>query len=150
MCIGNNLFVLNGRTMGDFLGQFTCHTYNGASVVNYVIGSRDLQSSTDNFSIGNINEFSHHCCLSFVMRVNISGRLEDDIELTHHPKSFVWDPSMSNCLRDIISSHEVQNKLISFLYVCMVKTIYLFSWWKHHVNLLLQSFRSVSSDLHQF
>ena len=22
--------------------------------------------------------------------------------------------------------------------------------WKHHVNLLLQSFRSVSSDLHQY
>ena len=45
LCIGNNLFVLNGRTMGDFLGQFTCHTYNGASVVDYVIGSHDLQSS---------------------------------------------------------------------------------------------------------
>ena len=102
------------------------------------------------FQLVILMEFSHHCCLSFVMRVNISGRLEDDIELTHHPKSFVWDPSMSNCLRDVISSHEVQNKLISFLYVCMVKTIYLFSWWKHHVNLLLQSFRSVSSDLHQF
>ena len=100
--------------MGDFLGQFTCHTYNGASVVDYVIGSHDLQSSINNFSIGNINEFSHHCCLSFVMRVNISGRSEDDIEVTHHPKSFVWDPSMSNCLRDVINSDEVQNKLNSF------------------------------------
>ena len=39
--------------------------------------------------------------------------------------------------------------LLSFLYVCMVNTIYLFSLWKHHVNLLLQSFWSVSSDLHQ-
>ena len=75
---------------------FTCHTYNGASVVDYVIGSHDLQSSINNFSIGNINEFSHHCCLSLVMRINISGRAEDDIELTHHPKS---------------NSDEVQNKL---------------------------------------
>ena len=40
-------------------------------------------------------------------------------------------------------------KHISFLYDCMVNTIYLLSLWKHHVNLLLQSFRSVSSDLHQ-
>ena len=56
--------------MGDFLGQFTCRTYNGANVVDYVIGSHDLQSSINNFSIRNINEFSHHCCLSFVMRVH--------------------------------------------------------------------------------
>ena len=39
----------------------------------------------------------------------------------------------------------------SFLYVCMVNTIYLLTLWKCvHVNLLLQSFRSVSSDLHQY
>ena len=31
----------------------------------------------------------------------------------------------------------------------MVNIIFLFALWKHHVNLLLQSFRSVSSDLHQ-
>ena len=31
LCIGNNLITLNGRTNGDLLGQFTCHTYNGAS-----------------------------------------------------------------------------------------------------------------------
>ena len=47
------------------------------------------------------------------MRVNISGRSEDDIELTHqrhHPKSFVLDPSMSNCLRDV-NSDEVQKQI---------------------------------------
>ena len=39
--------------------------------------------------------------------------------------------------------------LISFLYVCMVNTIYLLSFVETPRNLLLQSFRSVSSDLHQ-
>ena len=46
-------------------------------------------------------------------KVIISGRSEDGIELSHHPKSFVWDPSMSNCLKDVINSDEVQNKLNS-------------------------------------
>ena len=118
------------------MGQFTCHTYNGASVVDYVIGSRDLQSSINNFSIGNINGFFHHCCLSFVMRVNISGRSEDDIELTHHPKSFVWDPSMSNCLRDVINSDEVQNKL-NFLFTDETS---------YNVDHLVDEFTEILSD----
>ncbi len=51
LCIGNNLIALNGRTKGDFLGQFTCHTYNGASVVHYVIGSHDIQFSIINLLV---------------------------------------------------------------------------------------------------
>ena len=67
-----------------------------------------------NFSIGNIDEFSHHCCLSFVMRVNIPELSRDDINLTPHPTSFVWNANMrNNSLRDVINSDEVQNKMIS-------------------------------------
>ena len=70
------------------------------------------------------------------MRVNISGRSEDDIELTHHPKSFVWDPSMSNCLRDVINSDEVQNKLNSLF---TDKTSY-------NVDHLVDEFTKILSD----
>jgi hypothetical protein len=38
---------------------------------------------------------------------------------------------------------------ISSLYVCMAIKHIIVCLWKHHVNLLLQSFRSVSPDLHQ-
>ena len=99
LCIGNNLIALNGRTRGHFLGQFTCYTYNGASVNNCPLCYRityDIQSSIINFSIGNIDEFSHHCCLSFVMRVNIPELSRDDISLTPHPTSFVWNANMRN------------------------------------------------------
>ena len=36
---GNDLVILNGRTIEDFLGQFTCNTYNGASVVDNAVAS---------------------------------------------------------------------------------------------------------------
>ena len=39
LCCGNDLVILNSRTIGDFLGQFTCYTYNGASVVYYTAAS---------------------------------------------------------------------------------------------------------------
>ncbi len=42
LCCGNELIVLNGRTKGDLIGQFTCQTYNGASVVDYAIVSTGI------------------------------------------------------------------------------------------------------------
>ena len=36
-CIDNQLFILNGRTLGDLIGQFTCHTPRGSSTVDYFI-----------------------------------------------------------------------------------------------------------------
>ena len=46
-------------------------------------------------------------------RVNIPGLSRDDISLTPHPISFVWNANMSSSLRDVIDSDEVQNKMIS-------------------------------------
>ena len=55
-----------------------------------------------------------------------------------------------NLLKQYKKSQFANNpNTLSFLYDCMVNIIYLLSLWKHHVKLLLQSFRSVSSDLHQ-
>ena len=43
---------------------------------------------------------------------------------------------------------QIVSCILSSLYVCIVNTILV--WLrKHHINLLLQSFQSVSSDLHQ-
>ncbi len=47
------------------------------------------------------------------MRVSVPELLRDDISLTPHPTSFVWNANMRNSLRDIINSDEVQNKMIS-------------------------------------
>ena len=33
MCIGKSLQIINGRTCGDFFGNFTCLKYNGNSTV---------------------------------------------------------------------------------------------------------------------
>jgi hypothetical protein len=48
------MVTLNGRTKGDLIGQFTCQTNNGASVVDYVIVSQDLLSSIVSFSVADI------------------------------------------------------------------------------------------------
>ena len=42
MCIGKSLQIINGRTCGDFFGNFTCLKYNGNSTVDYNIISKEL------------------------------------------------------------------------------------------------------------
>ena len=63
LCCGNDLVILNGRTIGDFLGQFTCNTYNGASVVDYAVASCNNLPLIKYFSVSVMREFSDHCFL---------------------------------------------------------------------------------------
>lgn len=37
ICIDNQMYLLNGRTLGDLTGKFTCHTFRGSSVIDYYI-----------------------------------------------------------------------------------------------------------------
>ena len=40
LCMVNNLKILNGRKIGDLTGKYTCHQYNGSSVVDYIIAGK--------------------------------------------------------------------------------------------------------------
>ena len=45
LCTDNQMYIVNGRTLGDFIGKFTCHTPRGSSVVDNVISSRSLPNT---------------------------------------------------------------------------------------------------------
>ena len=111
LCIGNGMAVLNGRTNGDLLGQFTCQTYNGASVIDYVVISHSLLSFVVGFNVEDITEFSHHSCLSFILQIKYPQNSGDTFKLTPHIKSFIWNESQKDALRECMSSNEVENKL---------------------------------------
>ena len=87
--------VLNGRTKGDFLGQFTCQTYNGASIVDYGIVSRDIFSLISCFSVSDVTEFSHHCYLSFALEAEPRISSEKLVELSPLPMSFIWNDDLN-------------------------------------------------------
>ena len=56
-CIGNNLRILNGRILGDSLGNFTCFNVHGQSVVDYVIASEEVLSHVLTFKVSSFNHF---------------------------------------------------------------------------------------------
>ena len=68
--MSNDLNFLNGRTRGDNSGKFTCHKFNGASVVDYVIVSSCLLDSYPKiyFSVHSPDYYSCHCPISFCLK----------------------------------------------------------------------------------
>ena len=62
-----NLTIINGATLGDTLGDWTCYRYNGNSVVDYVMISHELKDSVSYLKVLELTEYSDHkpllCCL---------------------------------------------------------------------------------------
>ena len=42
LCLINNLKILSGRKIGNLVGKYTCHHYNGCSTLDYIITETDV------------------------------------------------------------------------------------------------------------
>ena len=70
ICIESKLRILNGRCLGDTLGSFTCHTYNGSSVVDYAIASEEILKNILYFYVQKFDgTLSDHCMISTLIRI---------------------------------------------------------------------------------
>ena len=56
LCKSCEMRIVNGRKMGDTLGNLTCHKYNGSSTVDYLISDTTLLSFIQTFQVGKILE----------------------------------------------------------------------------------------------
>ena len=56
---------------GDMLGQFTCHKFNRASTIDYVILSQSLLEDVVNFSVLPLSFLSSHCPIAFTLRTEV-------------------------------------------------------------------------------
>ena len=50
LAISSGMKILNGRTLGDFMGKYTYIGYNGISTADYVLGSENLIMQNDMYS----------------------------------------------------------------------------------------------------
>ena len=89
ICKEFGLCLCNGRSGHDKnLGNFTCITHNGASVVDYVLASHSLFEGIHDFQVLPMADFSVHFPLCFNMEViNIDESFQSSCpnELTEHP-----------------------------------------------------------------
>ena len=99
LCKLNNLKIANGRKPGDLFGKYTCHNWNGSSVVDYSLYSECLDSTITHCTVGNyIPWLSDHCIVhtNFVCGSNSYSRGEETvIQEDIHP-GFVWNEESIN------------------------------------------------------
>ena len=73
LCIDNQMYILNGRTLGDFSGKFTCHTQRGSSVIDYFISSYSLSNEIVSLKVSDLSLFSDHCLLSLTLKISLDN-----------------------------------------------------------------------------
>ena len=64
LCKETGLRILNGRTLGDLRGKYTCITYNGCSVVDYTLVSSSPLQGKRSFMVNNLTPISDHFPIS--------------------------------------------------------------------------------------
>ena len=69
-CCQTDLKILNGRTLGDLQGNFTCFRPNGRSVVDYALANNRLLHNIKYFKIHSHSEFSDHALIELSLHVN--------------------------------------------------------------------------------
>ena len=60
LCKEAGLRILNGRTIGDLHGKYTCITYNGCSLVDYTLVLENMLQYIGHFTVHDITPISDH------------------------------------------------------------------------------------------
>jgi hypothetical protein len=100
MCQGHKLRILNGRTLGDLDGKFTCHRPNGSSVVDYGLCKEESMYLVNLFTVHEYNgHLSDHCMISTSIRNNqpmnphkhVINKAKNNKDSVRDFVSFKWD-----------------------------------------------------------
>ena len=81
----NDLVILNGRTLGDIFGEFTCYKHNGCSAVDYICVSPLIYHKVSKFEVKNLSHISDHCPISTTINIGLHSKLLSD------PQSFKFE-----------------------------------------------------------
>ena len=117
ICIGQQLRILNGRALGDMLGQYTCHTPNGSSTVDYVIVSEKF---LDQVLFFRVTEFiptlsDTHCNLEWAITARYKmTKSNNTVKIHQCPPNFIWDNESAEQFVTALSSNEIQTRLLKF------------------------------------
>ena len=116
LCISSRMRILNGRTLGDFYGKFTCQTPTGASVVDYVIASEELLKDVIYFHVDSFIPMFLDCH----SKVSVSLKASFKRDILHNrnkkmPDCFKWNKFSSEKFKNALHDKEISQKIKSFM-----------------------------------
>ena len=114
-CTALNLRILNGRIVDDLDGKKTCFHYNGSSVVDYVIASKNILRNVQYLIVNSLKpHLSDHCHISYAIKPNPARSdfmgSSSSCKLTEHNK-LRWNVKLKNELKRSLESQEIQARL---------------------------------------
>ena len=109
LLINNKLHILNGRTLGDSLGELTCIKHNGASVVDYFAISHNSSKYIGHMSVLPLTQFSDHRPLSLTLTLTIKTdrtckQLHEAYEPS--PRRYIFDTTSKEGFQEAMNRPE--------------------------------------------
>ena len=113
LCIGGGLRILNGRITGDYLGQLTCHKYNGSSLVDYSVVDTDFLDYVQSFYVDFLTPFSDHCQISTYIEFTPSAlcqksKQQPSITVTQTTHKSVWTEASATMFQRAVIEHKTK------------------------------------------
>ena len=113
LCHTSELYIANGRVLGDCKGKNTCFQWNGCTLVDYLIVSNTIYNSLNYFQIGELIPWiSDHCPLTYSLSLVNGVTLEtDDTKLIDIPGKIVWEEVRIEMFRKLLCSEKIKDIL---------------------------------------
>jgi exonuclease III len=118
LCINTDIRILNGRSIGDLLGCYTSHQYNGKSVVDYILVSENLIPYANNLVVSSPNHLSDHCYVNAIIDIPQREKIQINPK-SQGPKNpfnkLKWDLDSGLRYQCAINSPHISKLISNFL-----------------------------------
>ena len=109
-CNNHNFRIGNGKTSEDRLGNYTCFSYEGASVVDYLIVEETIYEKILNFRILPPTFDSKHSPIVATLKCHTKLQTEKG-KLLNPPETYHWYSQKSPLFKILINIQESQIKI---------------------------------------
>ena len=114
LCNTSEMIILNGRTLGDSSGKYTCHEVAGSSVVDYTLVHRDSFQEVQYFHVNDFDAASSdHCIVEFGLKVKLylNEKKTNCINKNLNISKFKWTNEARENFAHTLEAEEVRNAL---------------------------------------
>lgn len=112
VCQSSGMRILNGRYIGDSLGQLTCHQYNGSSMVDYCIVHHTLLPYILCFKVHDwCATISDHCLISFAIAAHHTLQPRTEIPMEQPKNQYKWDSESGDKFKTVLQDKDIQGSL---------------------------------------
>ena len=116
LCIGSSLAILNGRTLGDLLGNITCIKWNGVSAPDYFLSSYGILNDITYMKVNEYTPYSDHCPLE--LKLSLKHPISRDhfsFKFDSAPKRFKWNHDSSKLFNDKLNEDQTTQTILDAL-----------------------------------